>query len=155
MSEPRCERGQEGVALILAISLLLMVSAIAVSTIAHSGAELRGTADARSRVSTFYAAEGGLALARARLVNDSGNIDAFQVTLDGNQSVRSGPRQGSQPLTDLGEGPPPDLSCIELRPQCFRSQGYRSIVTATGPSNASIELESHLRVVRAGSGSSY
>jgi hypothetical protein len=140
----------------IAVLMLLLLSGIAVSAIDHSGSDLSSAGHLRSRAATFYAADAGLQVAIAQLMNQAGDTAPIDIDLAGGRNVRSGPKSAgtAEDLNDLGAGPPPDGSCIELRPQCFRTQMYRSVVTGTGPSSV-VELEAQLSIVRPGSGSQY
>jgi hypothetical protein len=153
---PDAQQGEHGMALMIAVLMLLLLSGIAVSAIDHSGSDLDNAGHARSTAATFYAADAGLQVAIAQLINQDGDTSPIDIDLAGGRNVRSGPRDAgsAQDLNDLGAGPPPDGSCIELRPQCFRTQMYRSVVTGSGPDSA-VELEAQLSIVRPGSGNQY
>ncbi len=147
-------RDERGVALILAVLLLLLVSGVGIAAIEHSGQESAAAGSRRRTATTFYAADAAIQYATNQLSRSPAVLDAFQLTLADGTTIRSGPRSAAaaEPLTALGTGPPPDGACINLGGACFRSDLYRATVSALGPATGAAELEGQYSVVQAGTG---
>src|SRR5579863_1491641 len=78
--QPRVTRGQQaGVALLIAIFTLLIVSAVAVALVMSSGTESSLAANYRSSTSVYYAGLAGLEEARGRMLPS--NPDFFNNTV--------------------------------------------------------------------------
>ncbi len=129
-------------ALLVTVMVLLMVSAIGVAAISHSGAEFEFSGRSRAAKTTFYAADGGIELAQSRLAQTPPRLDAFNVTYTDGSTVRSGARTDAtaQPLIQAGSGPPPEGFGIGVG-SGFGSSLYRTRVTAFHPVSGSVELE--------------
>jgi hypothetical protein len=79
LSGPRRRRSQAGVALLIAIFVLLLIGVTAIALIISSGAESALAGNYRSSASTYYAAFAGLEEARGRLLPS--NPDYFGAIL--------------------------------------------------------------------------
>jgi type IV pilus assembly protein PilX len=147
-------RGEQGLALIMAVLLLLLVTGIGISAIHHSGEDSMLTGSFRRRVVTFYAADAGIQFATNQVRQNPPLTTPFTQTLTDGTVLRSGPRTAgsAEPLTSLGYGPPPDGTCINVGASCYRSDLYRAIVAAFAPSQATAELEAQFSVVQVGLG---
>ncbi|HTO55447.1 MAG TPA: PilX N-terminal domain-containing pilus assembly protein [Myxococcota bacterium] len=64
-------RDQSGMALLISVIVLLLMSALALSALQHASEESTGSGTARRKDSTLYAAESGMAVYRTRLFNAS------------------------------------------------------------------------------------
>jgi len=60
-------RDESGMALLIAVIVLLLMSALALSSLEHAGSEAMGSGSARRKDATLYAAESGQAIMRKRL----------------------------------------------------------------------------------------
>src|SRR5437762_3906347 len=74
-------RTEEGIALLISIFVLLLISVVAISLIVSSGTESALAGNYRSSTGVYYAALSGLEEARGRLVPK--NPDAFKTTAPG------------------------------------------------------------------------
>jgi hypothetical protein len=74
----RCTNSEEGVALLIAISALLLISVVAISLIIAAGMETSLSGNYRSSTSAYYAARAGLEEGRGRLLPR--NPDYFNAT---------------------------------------------------------------------------
>ena len=74
----RAKRTEEGVALLISIFILLLISVVAIALIVSSGTETALAGNYRSSTGVYYAALSGLEEARARLLPK--NPDAFATT---------------------------------------------------------------------------
>jgi Tfp pilus assembly protein PilX len=147
-------RADQGLALILAVLLLLLVTGIGIAAIHHSGEDSMLTGSFRRRVMTFYAADAGIQFATNQVRQNPPIVDPFTQTLTDGTVLRSGPRTSAaaEPLTSLGYGPPPDGTCINVGASCYRSDLYRAIVASFALNRASAELEAQFSVVQVGLG---
>ena len=147
-------RDEHGVALLIAVLLLLLVSGIGIAAIEHAGQDSAAAGSRRRTATTFYAADAAIQYATNQFAQQPAVLDPFQLTLADGTTIRSGPRSASsaQPLTALGTGPPPDGACINLGGSCFRSDLYRATVSALGPASGAAELEGQYSVVQSGTG---
>ncbi len=146
---------EEGIAMILAVLLLLLVTGIAISAIQHAGDESALTGSARRAARTFFAADAGIQVAINQLSQGTPDLTAFNVALEGGAvTVRSGTRAdaGPMPLLAAGSGPPPDGYSINLG-RGFRSRLYRTGVTSLEQGGSSAELDVKLARLQIGNGS--
>jgi len=95
----RRKEGQEGVALLLAVILLLLMSILAVTSLQHSQQESIGSGRSRHHLRQLEAAEGMLQVVTQQLVADGGNK---QSGLTFNQFIQN-PQSGrwTQAMTSL------------------------------------------------------
>src|SRR5882724_10493127 len=77
----RHKKSESGVALLIAIFVLMLISVIAISLIAASGSESSLAGNYRSAANTFLASSAGLEEARGRML--SSNSDFFNKTVAG------------------------------------------------------------------------
>lgn len=78
----RKRRGQAGIALLIAIFILLLISVVAIALVVSSGTETALAGNYRSSTSVYYAASAGLEEVRARL--RSNNPNSFKNTAPAN-----------------------------------------------------------------------
>lgn len=144
MQHPRDRRGEQGVALLITVILILLVGILVLTSIAHSGDESVAGARARSTARALHAADGGMQLALARIAQDPPNTSAIDITI-GNLSVQSRTRaQGAaQPLDSLGQGPPPEGYGVNMG-SGYVSELFRVDMTSLGPTGSTAQLESKL-----------
>lgn len=94
-------RDESGMALLIAVILLLLMSALGLAALQHSGDESSGSGRSRRKDATLYAAEAGQALAQKYLFDSLDSFGGTDFTIDypamvtdayGNPiAVRSGP----------------------------------------------------------------
>jgi hypothetical protein len=147
---------QEGIALLIAVLMLLMVSAIGVAAIDHAGEQNAVAGHARRTTITFYAADAGVEYGKERVFHKPPILEAFDVTLDDGQTgFRSGTRTdtSAQDVEPPDAGPPPDGFSINVGGSGgFVNQNTTLNVTATGPGNATVELEARVSQTLSGFG---
>ena len=140
-------RRERGAALLITSLILVVVGAIAFTSIRHS--EQESTAGARSRASTrtFYAADAGIQLAASRLAQEPPDLSAFDIDLANSLNVQSRTRTETVPqaldqigLGELGEGESLNLD----GGVATITRIYRVTVTATSPNGSSAEVEAKI-----------
>jgi hypothetical protein len=152
---PDPRRDQAGMALLIAILMLLMISAIGVAAIDHSGDESEVAGHERRTTITFYAADAGIQYARTRVFTNPPNLDEFEVALTDGTTFRSGTRDdGAATELDAPDiGAPPDGFSINVGGAGgFVSENLTVNVTAAGGGNSTVELETRLSQTVAGYG---
>src|SRR5215468_7643072 len=75
-------RDERGMALLIAVVLLLLMSALGIAALQHSGDESQGGGRARRKDSTLYAAEAGQALAQSRLFDSWDAMASSEFSID-------------------------------------------------------------------------
>jgi hypothetical protein len=134
--------GEQGVAMILAILLLLLLSGIGVAVLDHSGEESAVTGRTRRSSFTFYAADSGIQLSIARVSLFPPQLNPFTATFADGTTVQTGARSSMapQPIEKTNVGAPPDGYSIKLD-SGYVTETYRATISAFGPGNSSAELE--------------
>jgi hypothetical protein len=139
---------QDGIALLIAVLLLLMVSAIGVVAIDHAGEQNSVAGHERRTAITFHAADAGVQYGRQRVFHKPPILDSFDVTLDDGQTgFRSGTRTdtSAQDVAPPDPGPPPDGFSINVGGAGgFVNQNSTLEITATGPGNTTVQLETRV-----------
>ncbi len=137
-------RNESGVALLVAVFVLMLVGLAAISSIQSSEDESTAGGRSRSAVAALYQADAGIALAFNRVQQTPPNIDPIDLDLGYGRSVQSRARAdtGAQPLAEAGTGLPPDGYQIADG----SGDGYYSIlylvnVTALNGTQAVAEIE--------------
>ncbi len=147
---------QDGIALLIAVLLLLMVSAIGVAAIDHAGEQNSVAGHARRTTITFHAADAGIEYGRERVFHKPPVLEPFDITLDDGQTgFYSGTRSdtSAQDVTPPTSGPPPDGFSINVGgPGGFVNQNTTLNVTANGPGSTTVELETRVSQTVAGFG---
>lgn len=162
LAEPRAlrasqiVRNQEGVALIVAVLLLIVMSAIGLASMDHSGAESEGTARSRRTTVTFHAADAGIQRGFSQVLDNPPLLTAFQGTFADGTAYRSGPRTAAsaQPIPSPDVGPPPAGYEINVG-SGYTSQVFLNQASSFGPGNATADLEARYSKLEAGVGSGY
>lgn len=136
---------QDGIALMVAVMMLLMISAIGVAAIDHSGSE--SVTSGRSRVTTesFYAADAGIQVTINRLGGGTPIEAPFDLQLTPDINVRSGPKTAgtAEPVSYMGAGEPPEGYSLEVGAGYVNRQ-YLATVTGTAYGDATTELEAKM-----------
>ena len=146
-------RDESGMALIIAVLILVVVSAIGLASIDHAGAEAQESGAARRTMITFHAADAGIQFGISRLVQDPPDLTAYDITLSNGARFRSGARTASsaQQLPTPESGPPPDGYALNTGGG-YLTQTFTAPVTAFGVGNSVAELEVRLGKLQAGVG---
>jgi len=144
-------RREDGIALLIAVLLLLLVTAIGIAAIEHSGGELASGGRTRSSTVAFYGADAGLSVAINQLAQEPADLTPVNVTLVDGTTVQSGTRTDTapQPLTKEGTGLPPEGYSLNAG-SGYVSRRYRTEVTARSTGGAAAELDSRLTKLEVG-----
>ncbi len=149
---PSGRKGRAGFALVTAMVVLILVSAVVMNLIDYSGEEANSSARSRATVENLYAADSGvqLSLQRLQLPRD---LTAFSYTLANGTLVESRSRSdaGPMPIADAGIGPPPDGYSINVG-SGFLNELFLLNVTASAANNGVTELEAKLGSLQPNSG---
>ncbi len=148
----RNRKQEAGVAMILTILLLLLISGIGIAAIEHAGDESVMAGSSRRWTRTFFAADAGIQMALSRISQDPPDLTQFNFTLEnGRTLVQSGTAAGAAPIESVGVGAPPDGYSINLGTG-FQSRLYRAEVVALGPALAQVTLEAKFGKLDSGGG---
>lgn len=124
----RLSQSESGVALIVTVLLLLVVTVIGLSAMRIGSSESLVSGSFRSAEDAFYAADGGLNWVRTVFTYFTGAAQAFPT---GGDVV---PVSASGTIAPDGTGPPP--VGLGLSAVYFGSQFYQITSTGTAPNNA-------------------
>ena len=129
-------------ALLVTVFVLLLVGAVAVAAIHHSGEESAAGGRTRATMRNLYAADSGIQLALTRIAQSPPTTVPFSVNLQGGHTAQSRARTDAtpQPLVQAGYGPPPDG--FELG--TYFNELYLVTVTSSSPNGGTAELEAKL-----------
>src|SRR6516164_3553282 len=78
----RSARAEDGMALLIAVVVLLLMSALGLAALQHAGDEASGSGQARRKDATLYAADSGIKMIQVSLLNNVATSSANPVTLD-------------------------------------------------------------------------
>jgi hypothetical protein len=147
---PSDRRRSDGMALLVTVFVLLLVGAVAVAAIHHSGEEAAAGGRTRATMRNLYAADSGIQLALTRIAQNPPTTVPFSVNLQGGHNVQSRAREDATPqnLDRVGFGPPPPGYQLGA----FFNEIYLVNVTSTSPNGASAEIEAKLARLQAGTG---
>ena len=139
-------KNEKGVALIIALIMLLVLTFIGISTISSSVFETRISGNERVGSSAFYAAEGGVFVGVSRIPD----ITAYSGTIGSDESYRSGR------LTDSSPQPQKNLGLM-LKPGFDTAWEFKRFqINATGESpGARKEIEVQVSQGPYNAGTSY
>ncbi len=155
MTHRPVRRDEAGMALLIAVLMLLMISAIGVAAIDHSGDESESAGHERRTATTFYAADAGIQYGRTRVFTNPPNLDEFEVSLSDGTTFRSGTRSdgAATALESPDIGAPPEGFSINVGGAGgFVSQNLTMNVTGEGGGNSTVELETRLAQTVSGYG---
>jgi hypothetical protein len=146
-------REEAGIALLVTVFVLLLMGAIAITAIGHSGQEATASATGRVKKRTFHGADAGIQVALRRLAEEPPNQVPFDIDLGGGRTVQSRSRSDAtpQPIPRLGVGPPPEGFSINVG-SGYINEIFLTNVTASSPNATTVELEAKLGRLSANSG---
>jgi hypothetical protein len=146
-------REEAGIALLVTVFALLLIGAIAVTAIGHSGQEATASATSRVNKRTFHGADAGIQIALRRLADEPPNQNPFDIDLGGGRRVQSRTRADTapQPITRLGVGPPPEGFSINVGAG-YVNEIFLTNATASSPNAATVEVEAKVGRLSANSG---
>ena len=173
----RAVRDESGMALLIAVIVLLLMSALGLAALQHAGDEAAGSGSSRRKDTTLYAAESGLTMLQVKLLNSYwASATMSPVTLDEPSlvedangygiEVRSGaPMNGTIPnapgeqvgATTGGTSENANGYMLNIGNQGAQSfKPVRADVTALDrPTNGMVHLQSQFRVHEGSGGGSY
>jgi hypothetical protein len=163
-------REERGMALLIAVVLLLLMSALGISALQHAQDEASNSGRSRRKDATLYAAEAGLSMVQTRLLANWGAATPTAFTIDepalvtdafGNAiEVRSG-----TPATDIpeavdvggsGSSEPPDGFMVNLGNQGAQSfRPVRADIVAEDATEGMVHLQAQYRIHEGSGGGSY
>ena len=157
MNHSEIERSESGVALLLTILLLLIVSAIGVSSLNRAGDELQVSSASRRQLRNVAAAEAALKLVGQQLFNaQAGSAAASAPILVNNFAPELGMNTVIRTGTIGDDGTPKQIQFIgtaggesgDLRVgyQPSKRRIYRVNVVATDPSGGNVQLQAQFSV---------
>jgi hypothetical protein len=167
----RMMREERGMALLIAVVLLLLMSALGISALQHAQDEASNSGRSRRKDATLYAAEAGLSMVQTRLLANWGAATPTAFTIDepalvtdgfGNAiEVRSGtPADGdTAQAVDVGgsgSSEPPDGFMVNLGNQGAQSfRPVRADIVAEDATEGMVHLQAQYRIHEGSGGGSY
>jgi len=173
----RALRDERGMALLIAVIVLLLMSALGLAALQHAGDEASGSGSSRRKDATLYAAESGLTMLQVKLLNSYwGSAAMAPVTLDEDTLVEDGhgnpiavhsgaPANGTIPVAQLVPDPAAAAAAKAEHPNGYMlnigNQGAQSFkpvradVTALDVAQGMVHLQSQFRVHEGSGGGSY
>jgi Tfp pilus assembly protein PilX len=163
-------RDESGMALLISVVLLLLMSALGLSALQHAQDEAVSSGRARRKDATLYAAEAGLALVQERLLSNWGaaQVAPFSINesslvrdaYDNPIAVRSGRPENSTPAVIApasgASAAPPDGFMVNLGNQGAQAfTPIRADIVATDQANGMVHLQAQYRVHEGSGGGSY
>ncbi len=153
------KRDQAGIALLIAVILMLMISAIGLSALQSAGGEASANGRSARKLTTFFAADSGMSVVMQQLDTtltkaqyaDSVILDDTQFmqnSMGGFTEVRTGTVDNAtaQPVTRI-RGIAPKGGALNVNsPNSFILGIYRADVLATDPVGGRVELQVQLAV---------
>ncbi len=145
-------RRQQGLGLITAILLLVLISVTIVGTIQYSGEESKAGGRARAAAVNLHAADSGIQLGLER-IQVPRDLTAFSLTLANGTTVQSRRRDQATPqdIVEAGVGAPPEGYSINVG-SGYVNELFDLSVTATGVNGGATELSSRLSSLQPNSG---
>lgn len=169
-SAPNALRDERGAALLIAVVLLLLMSALGITALQHAQDEASASGRSRRKDATLYAGEAGLAVVQSNLLNNynGATMPAFTINDPGLVNdgygnpiaVRSGRPENAVPEpiggTGVGTAEAPDGFMINLGNQSAQSfSAVRADIVATDTGNGTVHLQAQYRLHEGGGGGSY
>ena len=138
---------EQGAALLITSLILVVVGALAFTSMRNS--EMESTSGARSRgnTRTFYAADAGIQLAMSRLTQDPADLSAFDVNLANSLNIQSRTRSETTPqaLDQIGLGGVAEGESLGTGAGVGTvTRVYLVTVTASSPNGATAEVEAKI-----------
>ncbi|MCP4007806.1 MAG: hypothetical protein GY725_26790 [bacterium] len=156
-SIPHRVRDQEGIALLIAVILLLMVSAIGLTALQSAQSESTGSGRSRAKVATLFAATAALEVVEQNLDQETSlypstaPIDLPNFMVDqfgGSTAVRTGTTDSATPQAiQLVGHTPGEGGQLNVNSANTLSYGiYRANIVATNPGGSMVELQSQYSI---------
>ena len=143
---------EQGMAMITAVMVMVLVAATAISAMGISKNELTAGGRSRALLTSLYAAEAGIQYAQNRITPPQ-DLAAFSLTLGDGTLVQSRSREdtSTQPIGKGGLGSAPGGYAINIG-SGFVNETYKLNVTATRGNLPTTELEVRLGMLGVNSG---
>jgi Tfp pilus assembly protein PilX len=171
----RATAREEGMALLIAVIVLLLMSALGLAALQHAGDEASGSGRARRKDSTLYAADSGIKIIQMKLLTtyvaspsmSAVNLDEPTLVKDalGNPiAIKSGaPENGTLPTAAQSIAADPNVPSENqdgymLNQGSPASQQFRPVradVTALDVANGMVHLQAQFSVLEGTGGGSY
>ncbi len=163
-------RDERGAALLIAIVLLLLMSALGITALQHAQDESSASGRSRRKDATLYAGEAGLAMVQSSLLSNYNGATMPSFTINqpalvndafGNPiAVRSGRPENAVAEsiggTGTGAAETPDGFLINMGNQSAQSfSAVRADIVATDAGNGTVHLQAQYRLHEGGGGGSY
>lgn len=130
---------EKGMALVLALIVMFLMSLLGTMLIANSSSETKGARNYRVKQDSFYAAERALEYARTD-ANIYGAIGSGSVNIPlAGVSLAAGATDATGTVTYLSSGNPPRGSGVDATE--FQANFYAIETAGTGPANSRTETE--------------
>jgi hypothetical protein len=138
---------ESGIALLVSVVILLMVTAVGFAALSRSGSEwVLGTRQ-RRQTATLYAADAGIELAINKVDQTVPDLTPIDQDFSDGTNIRTGTRSDGSPQS-IREGgsanAPPDGYMINLGSGGFITKPFYAEITATGPDSSVVELEAKI-----------
>jgi Tfp pilus assembly protein PilX len=143
----RNNKREGGAALLITAIILVVVGALAFTSIRQSEQESTGSARSRASTRTFYAADAGVQLAEARLAQDPPDLSAIDIVLANGEVVQSRTRSDAvaQTLDEVGLGEAIEGEALNAGAgSATITRVYRVTVTATSANGSTSEVEAKI-----------
>ncbi|MCC6502144.1 MAG: hypothetical protein IT362_03280 [Deltaproteobacteria bacterium] len=135
-------RDEKGMALVLALIVLLLMSILGTMMFANSSSESQASRNYRVKQDAFYAAERAIEYARSDVniysVIGSGSVNIPLTSI----SLQSGTSDASGTVAYLSSGNPPRGSGMDATE--FQANYFAIAATGTGPVNSRTEVETNV-----------
>lgn len=166
--EHRGLRDESGAALLIAVVLLLLMSALGITALQHAQDEASASGRARRKDATLYAGEAGLAMVQSNLLANYNGATMPSFTIDepamvndgfGNPiAVRSGRPENAAPESIGGTGT--GIAEVPDGYQIGAGTGHgfsavRADIVATDAGNGTVHLQAQYRLYEGSGGGSY
>jgi hypothetical protein len=164
-------RDERGMALLIAVVLLLLMSALGITALQHAQTEASASGRSRRKDATLYAGEAGLSMVQQRLLSNWGGATMAPFTIDEASMVTDGfgypiavrtgrPEDGdtAQPIGGSGTGraEAADGFMLNLGNQGAQSfSAIRADVVATDSGDGMVHLQAQYRLHEGAGGGSY
>lgn len=123
-------QSEAGVALILTVMLLLLVSALGLSALQHAGDEKTVAASSRKKLSLVYAADAALSVASDQLLNGGSQYPTYR--LDGTECATMIDPATANPMTWYNQDIDPDTPWQGSGCGMFADPSGQPVVVRTG-----------------------
>lgn len=132
---------ESGITVLVTVVLLLLMSILVLSSISHSGDESSAGARARATARVLHAADGGLQMGIAHIVQTPPNTAPIDSSIAG-IGIQSRTRAQSTPqnLATLGAGPPPEGYGLNTG-SGYSSEIFRVDITSLSAADSSAEVQ--------------